>query len=1129
MGAVEDIVMVFTARDNVTPVANGIKNNVTRSTTSMSKSINSTAKSFSSAGVSFANTGTQMKSVAERLTEDFGGISASVSTLAGSMGLATIASNMWSASTQRQTNQIYLATQRGKQGAQELYDEIQRIVMEVPGDDTFMTSLLSMAAGLDTSLTVEGLQNLGDALADYYMAASAKGQLSYETEREMRNYMLSGETRALTNSVLAQEIDLLKDKNTVQERALALQTALDKTGFGGLAHYESAKNIWEETKGHFQKGAADAGDLFTPIIQVVLKTYNTIDSLFNGKLSAVLVLFSAISLAIISTIGLVGLMAKPFEKMFGVFSKGFNSIKLFISNIGEMRKAITSFGGVIPWLKNGVDELTRKWSLLGSSGRLASNFLWDSTKRNIVGIQSECASLEELSAIQLAQISSITGLTGAQLAFQAATEGSSVSTLMDSFYKDKDTLANIELMQSTLGLTYAQIAAEAQNRNMTVAELGSAYAKEYKTVATYEEIIANDQYTLSEYLSESAILSNIKTRLVKLATAIKNQIVLEAETISILINASAISLETAAENGSILAKIILTVQKYAGIIATKLESIQNEMYAYTSLKGTNADLVATAAKEGLTISHWANAGAITYENVAEEENIYLTILSSSKNIANAIARGLKTATTWLESLSTTANTATETANTVSKTGNTLSNIANAISETVRAGVRIVLIPITAGLAVVEGILTSELLIQAGALLTVLAPILLIIGAIAALIIVIEKLGESVGWWSDFGSMFEAISSGIQRLWNAFANSKPVQAVIKYFSDFFYTLQTYFGGLVQIIGVFWGAILGTESNGSFDIVGSIINAFSKLGDMIMWVWGVLDDFFNNNIVSIILSWTNPLGILLFHLDEIGKFIGQIIDAWNMFINSPLSTEMFGALGEAYDELKAPIQEIFSALAEIGDAFNEVFAVLFPESTKSGKKEFNIFVEVIRAFAQFIINYVVPAIKVLALVIRALFIPLRLILSVIKLIIGGITYLVGATQTGISIMNSALQSLWTYLEPIYNAFKFVYEVGGGVWDSLTGGNNKTSSSDGSKLLNDTTKWNSGSNLSMSTLQNRSQAGSKYTANNSQKSITMVNNYGKGSIPIDARNMTQKEAAKTIQTGLGGFSNYRKLSTS
>ena len=40
--------------------------------------------------------------------------------------------------------------------------------------------------------------------------------------------------------------------------------------------------------------------------------------------------------------------------------------------------------------------------------------------------------------------------------------------------------------------------------------------------------------------------------------------------------------------------------------------------------------------------------------------------------------------------------------------------------------------------------------------------------------------------------------------------------------------------------------------------------------------------------------------------------------------------------------------------------------------------------------------------------------------------------------------------------------------------------------------------------------------------------INNYniGQGAFPIDARNMTQKDAAKTIQLGFGGYLNRRRV---
>ena len=96
--------------------------------------------------------------------------------LFGTMGLFGMAHESWMFATQRQTNQIYLGMRRGTDEARSMYNEIQNIVMELPGDDTFLTTILTQASGRDLTMSIENVRTLGDAIADYYVAATAKGQ-----------------------------------------------------------------------------------------------------------------------------------------------------------------------------------------------------------------------------------------------------------------------------------------------------------------------------------------------------------------------------------------------------------------------------------------------------------------------------------------------------------------------------------------------------------------------------------------------------------------------------------------------------------------------------------------------------------------------------------------------------------------------------------------------------------------------------------------------------------------------------------------------------------------------------------------------------------------------------------------
>ena len=138
-----------------------------------------------------------------------------------------------------------------------------------------------------------------------------------------------------------------------------------------------------------------------------------------------------------------------------------------------------------------------------------------------------------------------------------------------------------------------------------------------------------------------------------------------------------------------------------------------------------------------------------------------------------------------------------------------------------------------------GLASTGFLAMAAAELAALAPIILIIAAIAAIIIIIEQLGEYMGWWSDWGSMIEAFSSGIQRLWNAFVGSKVVQGFLSALRAEFNLIKSIVMPIISAVGAAWSGFMGILGSGTgSDPVGGLISGFGKLDNMISGAVGAI---------------------------------------------------------------------------------------------------------------------------------------------------------------------------------------------------------------------------------------------------------------------------------------------------
>lgn len=138
-----------------------------------------------------------------------------------------------------------------------------------------------------------------------------------------------------------------------------------------------------------------------------------------------------------------------------------------------------------------------------------------------------------------------------------------------------------------------------------------------------------------------------------------------------------------------------------------------------------------------------------------------------------------------------------------------------------------------------GLASTGFLAMAAAELAALAPIILVIAAIAAIIIIIEQLGEYMGWWSDWGSMIEAFSSGIQRLWNAFVGSKVVQGFLSALRQEFNLIKSIVMPIISAVGAAWSGFMGILGSGTgSDPVGGLISGFGKLDSMISGAVGAI---------------------------------------------------------------------------------------------------------------------------------------------------------------------------------------------------------------------------------------------------------------------------------------------------
>lgn len=182
--------------------------------------------------------------------------------------------------------------------------------------------------------------------------------------------------------------------------------------------------------------------------------------------------------------------------------------------------------------------------------------------------------------------------------------------------------------------------------------------------------------------------------------------------------------------------------------------------------------------------------------------------------------------------------------------------------------------------------------MAAAELAALWPILAIAAAVGAFVVIVEQIGESLGWWTDFSTMLDAIQAGVQRLWSAFMNSPQVQGAIAAVQNAVSQLWSFVKPIFDWIGAAWNNLFKSEGAGSGgpDVVGQIINFFGQLGSIASQVFGVLQQGF-----TVVFSVISPLWVMLSNLVIIFSSLMNGSMSWQNAIISAITTIISGLSG------------------------------------------------------------------------------------------------------------------------------------------------------------------------------------------------------------------------------------------
>ena len=240
---------------------------------------------------------------------------------------------------------------------------------------------------------------------------------------------------------------------------------------------------------------------------------------------------------------------------------------------------------------------------------------------------------------------------------------------------------------------------------------------------------------------------------------------------------------------------------------------------------------------------------------------------------------------------------------------------------------------------------------ATAIWAALAPLLPFIAIGAAVVLIIYEIGKAFGWWTDVGSMLDAISSGIQRLWSAFVNHPDVQAAIQAITG---ALQ-WLWGAIQNAGAALMDFLGIGNGGEFDIVRAIIDGLS-----VAWEGMTLPIRTLIGLVQLLMPYLQSLydNVLV----PLGEFlVGVFTPVWQLLVNvfnaiMPYIMNLSNAFTQfANGQMSLP-GLIMTVMTSIWNIYSTVFSMISQAVLSWGRQMLNRGLNAARGFVNAVVNFI-----------------------------------------------------------------------------------------------------------------------------------------------------------------------------
>ena len=239
--------------------------------------------------------------------------------------------------------EAFLSMNMGAEKAKNTLTDIRSVTDALPGDDVVLQNLLSQAAIKQPGLAAKDFDQMGNSAADYMAAMTNYGKTATETQQDLMNYILAGNTAEVQLSpILASHVDDLKAANTPRERALALEKALKDEHWAGIASQDTYNNKLQTFTDLLERGKINMGSMFLGPTKAIMGFIGDLDNATGGIIGMGTALATefgpglfSVTQGIFTMIPGIIMLTTTYGSLGGALSAGFGAISGAVTGAGS--------------------------------------------------------------------------------------------------------------------------------------------------------------------------------------------------------------------------------------------------------------------------------------------------------------------------------------------------------------------------------------------------------------------------------------------------------------------------------------------------------------------------------------------------------------------------------------------------------------------------------------------------------------------------------------------------------------------------------------------------------------------------------------------------------------------------